>query len=109
MFYILGDININIYGNNPSVQAKNPIACNGAYSIITQTTRITANSATLIDHVITNDVAHTILPSIILNDMTDHYPLLFNIRKFKTTNARMNTMLYYRDKKIFAQIPFVLS
>ena len=45
-FYILGDININIYGNNLSVQAKNyinAIACNGAYSIITQPTRITAN------------------------------------------------------------------
>ena len=33
-FYILGDINLNIYGNNLSVQAKNyinAIACNGAY------------------------------------------------------------------------------
>ena len=111
-FYILGDININIYGNNLSVQAKNyinAIACNEAYSIITQPTRIMANSATLIDHAITNDIAHTISPSIILNDMTDHYPLLCNIRKFKTTNSRMNTILYYRDKKIFAQIPFVLS
>ena len=33
--------------------------------------------------------------------MTDHYPLLWNIRKFKTTNARMNAVLYYRDKKNF--------
>ena len=64
-FYILGDININIYGNNLSVQAKNyinAIECDGAYSIITQPTRITAHSATLIDHVITNDVAHNISP-----------------------------------------------
>ena len=83
-FYILGDINITIYKNNLSAQAKNyinAIACNGAYSMIIQPTRITANSATLIDHVITNDVVHTISPSIILNDMTDHYPLLCNIRK----------------------------
>ena len=61
-FYILGDININIYGNNLYVQAKNyikAIACNGAYSIITQPTRIIANSATLIDQAVTNDVAHT--------------------------------------------------
>ena len=36
--------------------------------------------------------------------MTDHYPLLCNIRKFKTTNARMNTILYYRDKKNFIEL-----
>ena len=42
-FYILGDINIKIYGNDLSIQAKNyinVIACNDAYSIITQPTRI---------------------------------------------------------------------
>ena len=87
----------------------NAIACNGAYSIITQSTRITANSATLIDHVITNDLAHTFLPPIILNDMTDHYPLLCNIRRFKTTNARMNTILYYRDKKKFSPDSFCIE
>ena len=85
------------------------MACNGAYSIITQPTRITANPATLIDHVITNDVAHTISPSIILNDMTDHYPLLCNIRKFKITNARINTILYYRDKKNFCPDSFCIE
>ena len=106
-FYILGDININIYGNNLSIQAKNyinTIACNGPYLIITQPTRFTANSVTLIDHVITNDIAHTISQSII-----DHYPLLCNIRKYKTTNTCMNTILYYRDKKNFCPYFFCIE
>ena len=58
---------------------------------------------------ITNDVAHTITPSIILNDITDHYPLLCNIRKFRTANVHMNTILYYRDKKNFCPDSFCIE
>ena len=41
--------------------------------------------------------------------MTDHYPLLCNIRKFKTTNARTNTILYYRYKKNFCPDSFCIE
>ena len=41
--------------------------------------------------------------------MTDHYPLLYNIRKFKITNARTNTILYYRDKKYFCPDSFCIK
>ena len=41
--------------------------------------------------------------------MTDHYPLLCTIRKFKTTNARTNTILYYKDKKNFCPDSFCIE
>ena len=41
--------------------------------------------------------------------MTDLYPLLCKIRKFKTTNACMNTILYYRDKKNFCPDSFCIE
>ena len=100
---------ITINGNNLSVQAKNyinAIACNGVYLINTKPTRVTASAVTLINHVITNDVTHTISSSIILNDMNDHYPLLCNIRKFKTTNICMDNRLYNKDKKNFCPNAF---
>ena len=64
-FYILGDININISESNSGIQANNyinTITSNGAFNIITKPTRVIPISATLIDHVITNNIAHTIVP-----------------------------------------------
>ena len=41
--------------------------------------------------------------------MTDRYPLLCSIRKFKSTNARINTILYYGDKKNFCPDSFSIE
>ena len=77
-FYILSDININISESNSGIQANNyinTIISNGAFNIITKPTRVTSISATLIDHVIINDITHSIVPLIILSDLTDCYPM----------------------------------
>ena len=58
-------MNINIIGTNQlSPQAEKypqAITSNGAFSLITKPTRVTDKSATVIDHIITNDVEHAIL------------------------------------------------
>ena len=94
IFYILGDININI---SESIQANNYIniiTSNGAFNIITKPTRVTSISATLIDHVITNDIAHTIVHSIILSDLTDHYLVSCSIKQFKSLKSSSSNVHY---------------
>ena len=83
-FYILGDITININGTNHlSLQAEKylqAITRNGAYSLITKPTRVTDKSATVIDHIITNDVQHTVTLFVVQSSITDHYAVMRKIQ-----------------------------
>ena len=78
-FYILGDINMN--GTNqlslPPQAEKylQAVTSNGAFSLITKPTPVTAKSVTVIDHSIINDVEHIVIPFVILSSVTDHYAL----------------------------------
>ena len=59
VYYILGDFNINLMQENRSSFANeyiNLIVSNGAVPVITIPTRVTATSATLLDHIITNNM-----------------------------------------------------
>ena len=52
---------------------------NGYYPLINVPTR--DNSSTIIDHIVTNDHTHNILPGVIKTDLTDHYPIfLYNFK-----------------------------
>ena len=76
-FYILGDININInkssLESSPAKKYTDAITSSGAVPIITLPTRVTDNSSTVIDHIITNDLSRHITPCVIRSPMTDHY------------------------------------
>ena len=65
MFYSIGDNNIDINRTNQnSPQADRymqMITSNGAFSVITRPTRVTDKTATVIDHIITNDTTHSII------------------------------------------------
>ena len=108
-FYILGDININI--NESSKEAllvkkyTHAIISSGAVSLITKPTRVTDNSATTIDHIITNDVNHDIVPRVICNSMTDHYPITCKLSKIPVSRKHFN-MPVYRDKSKFCSEDF---
>ena len=58
---------------------------NGYYPLIDVSTRVTDNSSTIIDHIITNDHPHNILSGVIKTDLTEHYPFFLqfqtNIKK----------------------------
>ena len=109
-FYNLGDININ--GTNQlSPQAEKylqAITSNGAFSLITKPSPVTDKSATVIDHIITNNVEHTVTPFVMQSSITDHYAVMCKISKAQTSYKRTPSPLY-TNKKNFARKLFLLS
>ena len=49
------------------------IESNGVFQLITKPTRVTENSAFLIDHIFTSALSNPTFPRIILNDISDHF------------------------------------
>ena len=93
VYYILGDFNINLHRDNRMNSANlyiDPILSHGAIPLITKPTRISNNSSTIIDHIITNDSKHELQSFIVKSELTDHYPIFCVINKNFTN-----------DKKIF--------
>ena len=83
-FYVFGDMNIDISANKrkpaASVYIDHLTSC-GSVPIITKPTRVTDKTSTTIDHIITNDAAHVILPGVIRCDrpFSDHYIIFCNV------------------------------
>ena len=74
--YIFGDINIDISSPNRTTAVQeyiNVLSCKGFFPVITKPTRVAETSSTIIDLIITNDLAHRLFPMIIRTDLTDHY------------------------------------
>ena len=75
--YIMGDFNINLI-NYHSHYLTNEFVdmIYSFYSkpLITKPTRITSNSATLIDNIFTNDIDNIVLNGILYLDISDHLP-----------------------------------
>ena len=75
-FYLMGDINLNISESDCSSSSINYLSMlesNGVFQLITKPTRVTKNSASLIDHIFTSALSNPIFPGIILNDISDHF------------------------------------
>ena len=66
----------------------NSILSHGAIPLITKPTRISNNSSTIIDHIITNDLKHELQSFIVKSDLTDHYPIFCVINKNSTNNKK---------------------
>ena len=82
--FLIGDFNINFtLSSNTSVNLAsdyiNLLASYGYFPLITIPTRVTSNSSTLIDHILTNDSLHAIKSGVIRTDLTDHYPIFCSI------------------------------
>ena len=77
------------------------------YTTITRPTRITPNSSTIIDHIITNSSSHHISPGIIESDLTDHYPVFCIIQN--TINSKRHNKYYYRVTKNFDSEQFLID
>ena len=74
---------------------------NGAIPIITKPTRVTPESSSIIDHIITNDSNHQIKSFIFEVDVTDHYPILCKIVKRKSNFLKNHSDVYFRNKSKF--------
>ena len=92
VYYILGDFNINLHRDNRMNSANlyiNSILSHGAIPLITKQTRISNNSSTIIDHIITNDSKHELQSFIVKSDLTDHYPIFCVINKNSINNKKI--------------------
>ena len=73
---VLGDFNINFLSSDSSVIAyNNMLTSNSFFHIISEPTRVTKSSATLIDHILTNSLHSNITPGVVRYDISIHFPI----------------------------------
>ena len=73
---IMGDMNIDLLKFETHLRTNeylDSIFANGFLPLISKPTRVTTSSATLIDHMYTNDIASSHHSGIIINDVADHF------------------------------------
>ena len=87
--YLLGDFNLNVleYDTNTKVKGfLNLLFQNSFIPVINKPTRVTRNTATAIDHIITNSfISSDFHTGIIKSDISDHFPI-FIICKTRNIN-----------------------
>ena len=95
-FYICGDFNINqlTYYTLSNVKCfTDSIMSLGCENVIKKPTRITTHSATLIDHIYTNNSQNHITAGILIDDISDHLPtfILIETKNIKKVKSWKNT------------------
>ena len=78
-FYLIGDLNIDVLKYNSNARATdfiNLLFSFGLLQVITKPSRCTDNSATLIDHVITNCYSDCFKSVILTSKISDHFPII---------------------------------
>ena len=93
--YIIGwDININYLNNSKNIDIyKNNIVSLGCSQIINSPTRVSQQSATLIDHIYTNLLNNEIKANIIIDNITDHFPILVTLKQVKPPKQLAHTQI----------------
>ena len=89
-FHILGDLNCNILtntANQPTKKLKEILETYQLSQLITEPTRVTANSCTLIDHYITSTPEKIVQSGVIHTGISDHN-IIYGVRK---VNPVLNT------------------
>ena len=77
--YIFGDMNFDLLKYEENIHARDLLEnsfSNGFLEIISLPTRVTQATATLLDHIYTNSNKKDFNTSIILTDISDHFPIL---------------------------------
>ena len=91
---LMGDLKVDLNSDSSRRAVYvNLIESNAFSSLITQPTRVTADSQTIIDHILTNDNESVITPGVFLYKLADHYAIYCSITypKFKNTYNSRNT------------------
>ena len=78
IFHVSGDFNTDYLKYNTCSR----VSSYGCKLLIDKPTRITRSTAICIDHFYTNDQVNKIKIGILINNITDHLPLLINIRTY---------------------------
>jgi exonuclease III len=81
-----GDINLDvlkIHSEDSVMQYIDNLFSNGCLQVVTKPTRCTINTASCIDHFITNVKQPNFFTSILVSKMSDHFPIFFSIIQSK--------------------------
>ena len=96
----MGDVNIDLM--RYSVHRKtsdflDAMYANGFIPLINRPTRVTSQSATIIDHLYTNNlnVSNAMFQGILVTDITDHYPIFHMCRLFNSTSSIAEDEFFY--------------
>ena len=105
MYFVLGDINININKSKMSTNAVDYTNILKSYffsQLIVKPTRVTDLSQSIIDHIITNDHKSHIAPGVIEHrDLSNHYPVSVSVDKLKSYNATPTEQIVFRNRRNF--------
>ena len=79
----------------------------GFLPLITKPTRVTSSSATLIDHIYSNDICSNSTSGIVLTDVADHFGIFHCIQSKQTCakNTHIKKKIIYREKYVNLQNP----
>ena len=103
LLVIFIDINRTNQNSPQADRYMQVITSNGAFSLITKPTRVTDKSATVIDHLITNDTTHSILPRVIRTSLTYHYAIMSKISKIEKLGKKLPISLFRNKKKLLSK------
>ena len=95
----MGDFNIDLFKSDQHIPSKEFIETIQSYYFfpqITKPTRVTNNSATLIDNIFTNIHNSNILSGILLTDITDHFPIFHITELNHTIETRPQATVSFR-------------
>ena len=100
--YILGDLNINLINNqkhtpNGIKQYQEFCSLHGLKQLITSPTRVTENSSSLLDRVLTNLTGRVSQFGVVDIGLSDHH-LIYSTRKVNRT--KFNTHKYIRTRSL---------
>ena len=104
-FFIFGDININTSPRQISSSGSdyiNMLLSYGIASVIDKPSRITPSSATILDHILTNEDRFTIVPRVNEHDITDHYPAMVSISHKMDKNKYCSNAKFTLDLSTFS-------
>ena len=95
LVYLSGDFNIDLLNKDSSLPSKNLINLFNSLnfvSLINNPTRVTNNSATIIDHIWTNDYSNVLYNGLFYDFTSDHFPI-FSIFRNKPIDISHNTAI----------------
>ena len=101
---IMGDMNIDLLRFETHTKTDHYLEnlfCNGFLPVIVKPTRITHSSATLIDHIYTNNITNKSHSGIIITDLADHFGTFHSV-EIKPANAKKYTskVRYFSAKNL---------
>ena len=98
--YLLGDLNINLLRHEVHRQTADFLDImysNGFIALINRPTRVTAETATVIDHIYSNNLNATqkTIQGILVTDITDHYPVFHFTQPFSYSQSNNDDTCFY--------------